>query len=269
MKEHLNLSAYNNIEDLKNFTEEQFCNYCDDKLASCEKHLHFINNLTLPKNFNICEIGSGNSKLLYQLELHKKINKGIGIEISQSRYNFAEKFKSYVKSQKVENINKNIFDVTPDEKFDLIIAVDIVLQLITPISDDAESKLMTWIYQNLKEDGYIILELWSFSSILKKLSLTENSLCTWEEFPASDPFKYILSNISLDKDNNISWKKKFIKKDSYEESVFNNILKPYTKEQMSNLLSKYGFKNIEIFDFWKEKNDCIQDEYIIIAKKQG
>lgn len=264
---HINLSAYDNIENLENFTDEQFINYCNNKLIGCEKHLHFINNLDLPKKIDICEIGSGNSKLLYKLEMAERINKAIGIEISKSRYQFAEKFKKYINSSRVENLNQNVFDMDFQIEFDLIIAVDIVLQLIVPISNNSEEKIMNWIYNNLKENGYIVFELWTFLSILEQLNLSNNSLKLWDEFPNSDPFKYILSDIKIDEDDNIIWKKRFIKRDSYEESNFNNILKPYKKEEISDILLKYGFRDIEIFDCWKEQNDTDKDEFIIVARK--
>lgn len=111
MSEHINLSAYDNVENLKNFSEEEFQQYCDDKIKTCEKHLCFIKKLALSKNFDICEIGSGNSKLLYALEQNNMINSGVGIEISKSRFLFAEKFKEYINSTKVQNLNENIFNI--------------------------------------------------------------------------------------------------------------------------------------------------------------
>jgi hypothetical protein len=268
LSEHLNLSAYDNVESLENFSENQFKKYCDDKIKTCQKHLHFFNTLSLSKKFNICEIGSGNSKLLYALEKNNMINSALGIEISKSRFLFAEKFKNYMNSKKVKNLNENIFNIQPNKKFDLIIGVDIVLQLIAPIHKDAETNLLKWVYENLQLGGYVVFELCSFSKIIKQLELENNSLNIWTEFPLSDPFKYILSNISFDENQNLDWNKKFIKRNSMDESTFKNIIKPYTPEQITDALTKVGFSDIKIQNHWHIENDCDEEEFIVIAKKQ-
>ncbi|NQY24983.1 MAG: hypothetical protein HRT41_13225 [Campylobacteraceae bacterium] len=269
MNKHVNLTSYDDVEKLDNFTDLEFMNYCDEKLFLCEKHLAFIKKM-FPKNekIDICEIGSGNSKLLYKLEQNNMINNAIGIEISRSRYLFAEKFKKYVKSEKVTNINKNIFNVTFEKKFQIIVGVDIVFQLITAIQNGYEEKLLSWIDNNLDENGYLILELWSFESIIKQLHMNDNVLHIWSEFAVSDPFKYVLSDLSIDKDKNIIWNKKFIKRDSHGESFFNNILKPYSKDLIVEILKKHNFKDIKIYDSWDKEDDCEKDEYIVVAKKQ-
>jgi hypothetical protein len=265
---HINLSSYDNVEDLRNFTDFSFKKYCDDKIKSCNKHIEFIKKLPLnAKKLKVFEIGSGNSKLLYALEKQALISSAIGLEISESRYEFAQKFKNYMKSRKVKNINKNIFDLDFKEQYDLIIGVDIVLQLISPINKGAETKVLKWINESLYNDGYLILELCSFEKILKQLSMSKNSLQLWEEFDKNDPFRYMLSQITLDKHNHIKWDKKFLKRDSLETSTFNNILKPYSKDEIVEILYKNNFKEIQVFDYWFEENDCIEDEYIVIAKK--
>ena len=135
-EQHVNLSAYNDVENQCNFSEDSFKKYCDEKLESCSKHSQFIQKHCVDNevlwNGKVCEIGSGNSKLLYRLENDNLLHEGVGLEISSSRYKFAEKFKSYVGSQKVKNLNKNVFDTTPLSNFDIVIGVDIVFQLITP-----------------------------------------------------------------------------------------------------------------------------------------
>lgn len=268
MNSHVNLSSYNNVECLENFSNEEFINYCNDKLESCTKHIDFLQNMQLNDLFDICEIGSGNSKLLYALEEKNLINEAVGIEVSTSRYLFAEKFKKHVKSSRVCNINDELFNVNLNKQFDIIIGVDIVLQLISPTSKNAEELFFQWTLDHLSKDGYLILELWSFQEILQQIELSENSLKLWQEFPSSDPFKYLLAHIHKDENQNICWNKKFIKRNTYDESEFFHVLKPYSKQKIVKLLEKYGFCDIQIFDYWNQKSDCEKDEYIVVAKKK-
>ena len=67
----INLRSYDNVEyvQLNEFSEEQRRMYLKEKMQSAETNADFINKYIfngIP--LNICEIGSGNSKLLYLLE---------------------------------------------------------------------------------------------------------------------------------------------------------------------------------------------------------
>ncbi len=72
MEPHINLTAYDGVEELKRFSEAEFQQYCQAKLTFCEGYVKFIGEYygtALPDwQGKVCEIGSGNSKLLYGLE---------------------------------------------------------------------------------------------------------------------------------------------------------------------------------------------------------
>jgi len=272
-EKHLNLSAYDNVEKLINFSESSFIKYCDEKLESCFKHIQFIKKNIVNHNDSwsgkICEIGSGNSKLLYRLEKESLLSEGIGYEISSSRYKFAEKFKSYANCYKVTNINKNIFDALPPKNFDIVLAVDIVIQLIAPLNKNSEKDIMKWINQCLKPGGFVILELWDFEHILQQLELFQNKLKIWEDLPKSDPWEFILASISKDKNNDdIIWEKVFLKRNSQDRSKFINILRPYSRKQISIKLEENGFESIKIFNKWFSDGDTEQGEYVVMAQKK-
>ncbi|MDA2936655.1 class I SAM-dependent methyltransferase [Acidobacteria bacterium AH-259-A15] len=205
--------------------------------------------------------------MLYRLENERLLNEGVGIEISNSRFKFAEKFKSNVNSHKVKNLNKNIFEISPESDFDLIIGVDIVLQLISPLNQSAERDILAWIRQSLRPKGFIILELWDFDHILKQIDITQNNLQIWEEFSENDPFEFVLAHISLNKENDIVWKKLFLKRDTMERSEFENVLRPYSPEKITSVLKTNGFESVEIFTKWSTEGDVSQDEYVVLAQK--
>ena len=122
MVEHVNLTAYWDTECLENFTEESFQKYCDEKLATCVKLASFIKNKIIDATWKgrVLEIGSGNSKLLYRLEQEGVLEEGTGVEISPSRHIFADKFKSYICSRKVTNINSNFLEMRVFKDMDLV-----------------------------------------------------------------------------------------------------------------------------------------------------
>ena len=75
----VNYRSYRQVEKLINFNDTNFKNYCEDKLKSCDEIIKFIKKKIKKKDKNwdgkICEIGSGNGKLLYRLELDKLLSK--------------------------------------------------------------------------------------------------------------------------------------------------------------------------------------------------
>src|SRR5437762_1467401 len=112
MKHYENMSAYEGCENLSSFSEDSFRRYCEAKLEGCRSDVELIRRHCVGPQWGgkVCEIGSGNSKLLYALERDGVLQEGIGLEISRSRHQFAEAFKQWVGCTKTTNLNANLFD---------------------------------------------------------------------------------------------------------------------------------------------------------------
>lgn len=267
---HVNLSAYDDVENLDRFDAKSFASYCDGKFAGCDKHIAFIKKHCAGKSWTgkVCEIGSGNSKLLYRLEKEGLLKEGFGYEISRSRHLFAEKFKSYIKSTKVENRNNDIFKAPPLQNMDIILMVDIVFQLFGPLFPSAERDIISWIKNSLKKNGLLLMELMDFNYFSKCIELSkEKEFRWWEKFPAHDPFEFVLAEISLDKNKDIVWKKQFFRRNSTERSDFVNVIRPYSPKKITAFLKKAGF-SAEIFPYWKKSGDIDEGGYLVLAKKK-
>lgn len=267
-QKHVNLTAYDSVEQLDSFTEESFKNYCNRKLASCSKRIGFIKEHCVDSIWKgkVCELASGSATLLYSLESAGIVKDGVGIEVSASRVRFAEKLKEYLNSRNVRSINDDIMNILPMENQDMIIGVDIALQLLTPIDHVSEEKLLGTIRQSLRPKGYLLLELWTFEHFLKQIEITNNNFRYWEEFDASDPWEFVLANITKNNIGDIVWEKRFLKRNSLEKSYFKNILRPYSHERITELLEQSGFENIRIFDKWEKEGDVDQGEYVVLAE---
>jgi hypothetical protein len=272
MSRHVNLIAYNQVEELQNFNDESFRSYCSAKLASCDPYVRFLRKYCVSVapswQGKICEIGSGNSKLLYRLEQAGLLREGIGYEISASRHRFAEKFREWVHSEHVININDNILNAAHLQQYDLIIGVDLVFQLIAPVAPHAEASLVQWITQSLREDGFLFLQLMDFRHILEMIRLQNGVYHWWERFPEYDPWELVLVQFSLNDQKDIIWNKTFIKRNSTERSHFINVLRNYTPETMLSILAKAGFTG-RVFSGDNCDIPLEQGEYVILAKKQS
>jgi SAM-dependent methyltransferase len=265
---HVNLSAYDGVENLDTFSAESFQAYCLAKLAACDDYVRFIRQNCVGSTWEgkVAEIGSGNGKLLYRLEQEGLLRQGVGYEVSPSRHAFAKKFMDFVHSERVTNRNQNVLDAPPLKEFDLIIGVDLVLQLITPLYPNAQTEILRWIHRSLKTGGRLLLQLMDLSHILKLIGLTDDGIYYWwERFPDYDPWEFALVQFALDDQRDLIWDKLFLKRDSAERSHFTNILRNYSPEAMARLLAGSGF-SARVF-FGESGVHLEQGEYLVLAKK--
>lgn len=267
-----NLHSYDNVEYVQGheLSDEELRRYCDSKMESARSNVEFIEKVILEGGggqnaaIDVCEIGGGNGKLLYSLEKRGILRNGINYEVSRSRCELAEKFAKLLSCEKVENKNLNFLeDTTKENVFDCIIMVDIVWQLIAPLYDSAENDMLQWIKKALKKGGYLFLELEDDTHIIDQVKM-EKILRIWEEFPEADPFQYSLKKITIDSDNNIVNEKYFIGRNNNKRDYFKNVIRPYTQEEIANILKNDFDVSIHQLPLSERTEN---NEYRVLAKK--
>ena len=264
--EHKNLHSYNNYEIFDDKIIED--SYKISKLKSSDCHVNFIEKIFKRKNLRVVELGSGNSKTLFNLSLKNILNHGFGFEISNTRHSFAETWKNELGIKNVTNVldnflslgNYNISDV------DLFFLSDLSFQFCEPISVGAEKKLLSRIYNDLNDDGKLILELDGCGKVISSIDLNSK---IWEEFDINDPWQFSLWNCNYDKKTNfLNWDKTFISRRGDKRDFTSVTLKIYNKEEIEKLLVETGFKKINFYQNWdfdSFKSD--KSEFIVLAEK--
>jgi len=266
---HINLIAYNNFEKLQNFKSD-LNSYRQEKLNSAKEHVDFIRYNFPNKRIAVLELGSGNSKTLYALERENVLKKGYGIEISTSRFDFAELWKKDWNFKNVENINKNILELNFDDfgNIDLCFCVDVAFQFLEPIDKQRTLEILNNIYRSLNVGGKVIIELYDYERIL--MCLENGNVKLWEEFPPPDPWRFSLCNYIYDHENRfLTMGKIFIKRDEFGFDESTLTLRIYKEDEFKGMLKDIGFKNIEIYYSWdREKYKQKDGEYIVVGEKQ-
>jgi SAM-dependent methyltransferase len=261
----LNNNSYRNVENLNNFTKVSFKKYCINKLNSCDQNIKFFKKKKIIQNskrYAVCEIGTGNGKLLYSLEKKNFINQALGFEVSKSRVKFAKRFGKFIKSKQVKIVNKDFFkNKIHKNTFDLIIGVDIVFNLISANFKNADKKLLKECSRLLKRGGHLVLEVMSFKDELKILN-KKKKLTKTTFFKSNDPFFKCLTNYEHRRDL-IYLKKKFYKRNG-SISYFENLVKPLAKDYWKKL-KKW---NLNIYNYWVKVNDTREKEYIVVLTKK-
>lgn len=263
---HHNLRTYEGSEQLHSFTEESFRAYCTTKLEGCRADVERIRRRCVGPAWGgkVVEIGSGNSKLLYSLEREGLLAEGFGLEVSASRHEFAQAFKEWAGSRKTTNVHANVFETDPIPGCDLVCGMDLVLQLLAEMSDDAEDAILEWIHRSLKPGGFLLAEIRDFMPWIQLAHRSESGAAQfWDEFPPPDPWRYLLNRMTVHHDDRtVQWEKTFIKRDS-NELWYNTLdLRQYTPNAFSALLERHGFATPHVES---ERLDL----FAIVARKIG
>ncbi len=258
-----NLKSYDGVESVQlNLSEDELQKYYDSKMESSKSNVDFIlNRIYNGQSLMVEEIGSGNSKLLYGLERAGLLERGYGYEVSESRHMLANRFAELAKSSRVVNLNEDYLK-SPilDNQFDLIIGVDVVMQIISPLYDDAENDFWDRVIRDLKPGGYVFLELEDFSRTINEVRESGGEKKIWEEFDESDPWRYSLHRVSIDENDNIIFEKTFIgRDDGNKRSYMKNVMKNYTRESARDLLEKKGL-SVSIYSVYDSENEQKQAE---------
>tara|TARA_Y100001963_G_scaffold148814_1_gene227324 strand:+ start:73 stop:885 length:813 start_codon:yes stop_codon:yes gene_type:complete len=264
---HTNLVAYNDHE--RHFNASDIDPYRSSKLLNAQKNVSFVQKY-FDNKINVLEIGSGNSKFLYSLELSNMLREGYGVEISESRFNFANNWKEDLGIKNVTNINANIleYDMSALPKFDLIYCVDLAFQFFDPVAAGSDAKILQKAYEHLNENGKIILELDCHDRILNKMD--DGVAKLWQEFDEPDPWRYLLWDCAYnDEQQHLHLSKVFIKRDLSQLSDNKVILKNYQRKDIKDLLIDNKYVNITFYENWQNNDETLSDEFIVVGEKHA
>ena len=266
MTNHTNLHAYNSIELLSAYkTKESLQEYRNSRIIRYQAHANFILNRSKSNPVSIIEIGSGSSVLLYMIAQKNILTKGIGIELSKSRYEFAEQWKKDDGYEMVENINKNFVDVEIGNKiWDWFIVIDNTFTYLSPEDENYPSLLLKKAFDGLKEGGRIIIDFINYARRMQDIEYK-----SWSAFASNDPFSYGLYSNKITNGINRS-ESIFIKRDGSESKKI-EFSKVYSLEQLNILLSKHGFIVDEVLATFDEQtfNDNESERLLVVARKKS
>ena len=262
---HKNLLAYEDYEKFSSNDVEK--RYKLNKLEQAKKNVSFIDRLNQGK-VSVLELGSGNSKFLYALALADKLEAGVGIEVSQDRHDFAEKWRKELDCNSVTNLfwdaltlPSYVFD---NKKYDITYCVDLAFQFFDPVSPGSDLEVLNKMFEATKIGGHIVLELDTHNRLISKME--NNKLKTRQSFEDPDPWEFLLWDCEQH-ENTIEINKTFINRRSMKRSKSSVVLKNYSRGDIISLLERVGFKNCFIEECWQESGDLLEDEFIVVGER--
>ena len=266
MSSSINLQAYNSIELLSAFeTRVSLNEYRNARVMRYQLHADFILERSSGKPISLIEIGSGSSVLPYTIAKRNMLTKAKAVELSQSRYEFAEQWKKDEGYSMVENVNNNFVNVEMGEsEWDWFIVIDNTFTYLFPEDPEYPALLLEKAFKCLKPGGQLIID---FINYARRSHDVEYKL--WSAFMENDPYSSGLYSNKITGGVNRS-ESIFIKRDG-SESKKTEFSKVYSLEQLTTTLLQHRFTVEEVFATF-DKQVFIGDSserLMVVAKKNA
>jgi len=264
--ENIIKKAYENVEDINTFDENSYMEYKKERLKYQKNIVRYINTIKKEK-IKLLDVGSGSSVLAYALSNIEILDNADCVELSESRYIFAEQWKK--DNHQFFNVSNHNIDIQQfnfkSNYYNLITIIDNTFSYIGIYYQDTDIlKLMNNIYNSLEKDGTLILEVSLFNNFIKQIDASNSGVVQKFEVKRNIglwEYKLINNNIMNIKSTYIS--NECIMKNKEENS------KIYSFQELSNLLEKVGFSNPKVYsDFHENKyEELLSETLVLVAKK--
>jgi SAM-dependent methyltransferase len=264
----INLTSYAHIEALENFeSPQEIQSYRQRRLDRYKSHVEFIlkHCRRTDQPFQVLEVGSGNSGLLYALAKKVQKFKAFGVEISTSRWKFAEIWKNDEKISNVQNLNQNFSEVPKDIRdLNCYLVIDNTFSYLAPENSEYPAMLLRQASEKLLPGGTLVIDIINYQDRVRKGSET-----FWNQFPDSDPFKYGLYSFDVVDPQTVVTKSVFIKRNLTEE-VKVDVSRFYRQEDLKQMLQSHGFEVQGVFgSFAEETFDPVKSQRLVVLARKA
>jgi hypothetical protein len=189
----VNFSSYDAVEAASNYaTAAEVEAYRDERLRMYRRHVAFLQELGVPEGgLRVVDVGSGSSAFLYALERAGILGHGMGIELSASRHEFAERWRAEAGFERVTNVLGD-FARTPlaPDSVDRFTVLDDTYLLLRPEDESYPNLLVDLAYCALVPGGFFVATFRNDAPLVADMASGERSF--WTELPQSNAFRYAL-----------------------------------------------------------------------------
>jgi len=263
---------YNGVEDLSNFSSNQEVKkYREEKLVINSKQANLISQYLLRYNApRVLEIGTGNGRVLIALKNRRVIDSAIGVDISKSRIDFAERWiADEGLSDSIKVIREDILNFKSFGLFDVCIIVTNAFGYFDAIKEGLSSQVLDYVRKSLKPGGLLIMELYNHVEKIRQCNARDDrTIRYWNYGNSSDPWRYHLHQVKYDEKRKIRKHKKiFVNKNGQIDNSKYEELRLYSADELEGLLRSSGFKDIEFYGDWNSRPYFEGSQYTIVFAK--
>jgi SAM-dependent methyltransferase len=243
-------AAYEGLEALDQFTDPEALNaYRASMFERTAPQTAFVR--TRLGAGGALEIGSGNGRLLLDLARSGTIERGLGIELSSSRTEFAQRWAQDLGcAEKVEFRAGDALAADLGGGWDLAACITGTFGYFDAFVPGSAGQLARRLHGALRPGGSLVLELYPHPVERRLLEAAQGTLRTWKELDEGDPWRFYLSEFTIE-GTVLSHRKTFVHRTSGEiDEGRSERLVIYTPDAIETLLRDAGFGEIETFAGW-------------------
>src|SRR5262249_41543079 len=209
----------------------------------------------LSPSSRVLEIGCGNGRLLVELARRRAIEGAVGIDLAASRVDFARRWASDERLDvlRFESADALRYEL-PQGAFSAVCCITGAFGYFDALIPGSAAELGRKINEALEPDGFACLEVYPHPGFRRLLETTAGRARIWTELPSEDPWRFYLSDLSIDEGGDVlTHRKTFIHLTSgafgrgRKERLF-----LYTEESLTQLLADVGFREIRLYEGWSE-----------------
>lgn len=222
-----------------------------------EKTLNFLKN-GLSSNSNILDLACGTGT--YAIELSKEGHNVIGIDLDKEMIIKAEEKKNNTSVEFKSADMRGFRVLSGKENFDMIYCIG---NSLVHLESRAEvSEFLRNIYESLKKDGYMVIQIINYDRILNK-GVTSLPTIDRKEEGIEFVRNYALSE---NKDKVFFQTKLIISKDNVKKEFENSVpLLALRSSEVIEMLANTGFSNYEVYGGF-DRSEYNEDSYALVIK---
>lgn len=268
----INLSAYQMVEAPSNYKSvEELQRYRSLLVEKSQPAANCILRATDGMgSLRVLEICSGSGRLLYTLDEKGILAAAVGVEVSPSRFQFAEAWKQELGAGHVKNVNCAASEYSFDcGEIDVAVLVDGALSYLYPNDVELPERILSQAAAALRSGGKVILEFDVLSPERVSAMEREGAFRVWFEGDEKDAFRYALYETRiLDWDQMVVENRStYLHRTTSEERVKREIYKYYGRDELAKMLTRLGF-NPEFFgSFNGDAYGPCSSSLIVVATK--
>jgi SAM-dependent methyltransferase len=246
-------TAYEGLEDPRAFPDEASLErYRAALLSRTQPQADFLAERVRPEA-RMLEIACGNGRLLIELARRGVVKTGIGLDLAASRIAFAQ---SWADVMGLGGLRFDAVDVLEQElppgPFAMVCCITGAFAYFEAAATGAAAELARGMGQVLEPGGLACLEIYTHPGHRRLIDASGGKVRIWSELPEDDPWRFYLSELSLDATGEVlTHEKTFVHRTNGTiDSGRNERLYLYTEESLAALLAGAGFEQIQVYDGW-------------------
>ena len=203
---------------------------------------------------SVLEVGCGNGRLLIELARRGRITRGLGIDTARSRIDFA---RAWAKDLGLGSLRFEVQDALETRpgsaEFDAVLCITGAFAYFEPVRRGAAAALARQWAAALRPGGLLALELYPHPEVIRVLEATGGSARLWQELEPGDPWRFYLSELSMEQ-GTLSHQKTFIHRVTGEvDSGRHERLALYSDDELRELLTQAGLDTVSCHAGWTDR----------------